>query len=234
MTDPFADLERELLAAHGRRPPRRTGPPRVFAVAAAALAAVAGVGWLGARGDTEQAVQPASQPAEQGTCDGGWIPPGTSEPAPSGLMAELAIFRERRPDRAIDLDPRMIGGQATRVYRDTLRVLPPRAGYSVYAIVADIVPRSRVVRERDPCAGPKGETEPGACLVLSTERGSTAACFTLAELEGGEAFLDVRDMIIGLAPDSARLAIAGENRTHVEGNLFTLPGGPRTQVDFQP
>ena len=240
MTDPFADLERELLAAHARAPRRRltAGAPRVLALAATAAAAVAVVTWVGVQTDAERAVAPTPQPAasgEEAECGDIWRPAETDQPYPSGIGAQMAVFREGRPPRVIELDTRMISAQATRVYRGSLRRLPRTSDYDVFAIVADIVPRRQLTRQRDACSPPHGTTEPGACLVLSSTEGSTAACFTLAEIEGGEAYLDVEDSrIIGFAPDGARVAKADGATAPVEDNLFTLPGGPETTVDFSP
>jgi hypothetical protein len=64
-------------------------------------------------------------------------------------------------------------------------------------------------------------------------QGGTVACFTVEELEGGRAFIDLDGEVIGLAPDGARTAIVGEAHTTVEGNLFVLPGGPESVVEFR-
>ena len=240
MTDPFADLERELLAAHARRArPRLSLPPvRVLAMAAAAAAVVAAVALVGAQSDPERVVAPTPQPATSqetdAECGEVYRPAETDQAMPPEVGGEMGVFREERPPRVIELDTRMISGQATRIYRGTLRILPRTAGYDVFAVVADIVPRKQVIRPRDACTPPQGTTEPGACMVISEPKGSMAACFTLDEINGGEAFLDTNGRVIGFAPDGARVALAGDARTSVERNLFDLPGGPQTKVDFEP
>jgi hypothetical protein len=240
MTDPFADLERELLVAHARdlRPRRNLrAAPRALALTATAVAAAAAVFavvWAGGRIDDERVAQP--QPAgPPATCDGGWEPPETAQGPPSGIPAEMAVFREERPPGAVQIEPRMFRAQATRIYRDTLRSLPETNGYAVWAIVADIVPRWHGRAEpRDHCRPPQGPTEPGACLVLFKPRGSLSACFTLGEIEGGEAFIDTDGRIIGFGPDTAAFASAGSEQVAVSRNLFTLRGGPETKVTFRP
>jgi hypothetical protein len=243
MTDPFADLERELLSAHARdlAPRRHLGAaPRVFAVMATGAALALAVVWIGGRTDAERVAGPQNggggEPAT--TCDRGFVPPGTDQAAPSGIPAEMGIFREGRPPSGLQFDAHMVGAQATRIYRGSLRILPPTSGYDVFVVIADIVPRRQIVQGRDHCAAPVGTTEPGVCMVLSRPKGATSACFTLGEIEGGRAYLDTEDdegrgRVIGFAADSAREATAGSASAPVESNLFTLPGGPRTEVRFR-
>jgi hypothetical protein len=257
MTDPFADLERELLAAHARTPRRRLGAlPRVAAAAVLAVAAVGVVGWLGASGDPERAASPQEKPytpfeRDSGPAPGrdpdadlndqpgvtpvdgcagqGYVPPRTGEPVPAKLAQRLAVLETGRP---AEMDPRMPGAQAERVYGSPV-ALPDFGAYRVSIVAADIIPRSQVGRQRDPCAAPEGPTQPGVCLVLADDKGSMVACFTVAELDAGEAFLDVRSSIVGIAPDSALVAEAGDDESVIEGNVFSLPGGPDTQVRFR-
>ena len=258
MTDPFAELERELLAAHARRPRRDLRAlPGALAVAVLAVAVVAAIGWLGDSGDPERAAAPQQKPytpfePDSGPAPGrdpdadpndqpgvtpvdgcageGFVPPRSDEPVPAELARRLAVLESGRP---AEMDPRMPGAQAARTYRSPV-ALPGFGEYRVAIVAADIIPRSQVARRRDPCTAPEGETQPGVCLILAGARGSMVACFTVAELDGGEAFLDVRSSIVGVAPDGARWAVSGENRAEVESNRFALPGGPLTEVDFQP
>jgi hypothetical protein len=259
MTDPFADLERELLAAHARKPRRDLRAlPRVLAVAVLVIAVTLAIGRLGASGDPERAASPDGQqpytPFERDSgpapgrdpdadlddqpgvtpvdgCAGqGYVPPRAAEPVPAELAQRLAVLETGRP---AEMDPRMPGAQVARVYGSPV-ALPGFGDYSVSIVAADIIPRGEVDRQRDRCAAPEGRTQPGVCEILENENGRLIACFTTAELDDGEAFLDVRGSIVGVAPDGARLAVSGENRAEVESNRFALPGGPRTEVDFRP
>ena len=260
MTDPFADLERELLAAHGRVPRRdlRTLRP-VLAAATLAIAAVVATGWFAASGDPERAVtpqqekpytpfEPDSGPAPgrdpdadnhdqpgvtpvDGCAGGGWVPPTTDDPAPREIAERLAILQSGRPAPLTDI--RLPGRQASRVYGSPV-ALPDFGDYRVSIVAADILPRKQVGRQGDPCGPPHGQTQPGVCQVLENAKGGIVSCFTAAELDAGEAFLDVRSSIVGIAPDGARVAVSGENRAEIEDNRFALPGGPETQVDFRP
>ena len=238
MTDPFADLERELLRAHARDTASRRrlrAAPRVLALAATAAAAVVAVAWLGARTDPERAASP--QPAQEGWtayapgCEQPWQPQTTGDPVPEELAGRLAILRDGPPAAAGDVDRRMPAAQAARLYGSAV-ALPRWGPYAVSLVAADIIPRREVTGPPDPCAGPQGKTEPGACLMLRSDEGGLAACFTVAELLEGKAYIDVRGHIVGLAPDGARWAVSGEDRAEVERNRFALPGGPGTEVAF--
>ena len=246
MTDPFADLERELLAAHSRKP-RRTfrAVPGVVATVVLLAAFVALAGWLAAPAEQERAAAPQPTPSSDshaqpavtpnGDCPGGpWTPPQSDEPVPGAISERLGIFRRPSGPEENTPDPRMTGRQAARVYADGRRTLPPSGKYGVHAIAAEILPRAEVGKQDHPCAAPEGSLEPGVCLVLTHERGAMSACFTLAEIDEGEAFIDAGGRIMGLAPDGARTAKAGAATAEVDENSFTLPGGPESKVDFEP
>ena len=246
MTDPFADLERELLAAHARTPRRRfPAVPGIVATVALLAVFVALAGWLAAPSDPERAAAPQPTPSADSheqpvvtpadDCQGGpWTPPQSDQPMPDAITGELAVFRAPSgPDEAAP-DPRMTGRQAARVYADGRRTLPRSGKYGVHAIAAEILPRDQVGQQDHPCAAPQGALEPGVCLVLTHEEGAMSACFTLAEINEGEAFVDAGRRIMGLAPDGARTAKAGGAVAEVVENSFTLPGGPESKVDFEP
>ena len=262
MTDPFADLERELLAAHARKPRRRLPAlPGIVMTVVLLGAFVALAGWLGASGDPERAAAPQEKPYTpfepdsgpapgrdpdadnddqpgvtpvDGCAGNGWIPPQSPEPVPAAITERMAIFRAPPGADENTPDPRMTGRQATRVYNDGRRTLPKQGKWGVHAIAAEILPRAQVGHRGDPCAAPEGALEPGVCLVLTERKGAMSACFTLGEIEGGQAFIDADGWIHGFAPDGAGEATAHGTTTAVRDNFFRLPGGPETKVDFQP
>ena len=244
MTDPFADLERQLLAAHARKP-RRTFPalPGVMATVVLLAAFVALAGWLAAPDDPERAAAPQPTPSSDNhappavtpkeDCPSGpWTPPQSDEPVPGTISERLGIFRRPAGPEENTPDPRMTGRQAARVYADGRRTLPPSGKYGVHAIAAEILPRAQVGQQDHPCAAPEGSLEPGVCFLLTHREGAMSACFTIAQILGGEAFIDADGRIAGLAPDGVREAKSGGATAPVEENTFTLPGGPESKVEF--
>jgi hypothetical protein len=154
----------------------------------------------------------------------------------------MAIFRAPPGEGEPAPDPHMTGRQSTRLYANGRRTLPAVAKFGVHVIAAEIVPRDQVGGLGEPCAEPRGAVEPGVCLVLTHgftdaaegAKGALASCFTMAEILGGEAFIDADGRIIGFAPDGVRTASAHGASSRVRDNAFTLPGGPETTVVFAP
>jgi hypothetical protein len=233
MTDPYADLERELLAAHGRdlRPRRhlRAVPRVAFALAAVAAVVVAfvAIARIASNGDPERAAS-SQTPAPSGGCRDLFIIIPDQSP-PGELADRLGILRNG--PKAENFDVSLATRQAAHFYGPA-RQLPPTADWDIAAIAADIVPRSAITQQDDPCATPAGETEPGVCLMLKNQKGGLGACFTVAELDAGKAFIDADGEIIGLAPDIVRTVTAGDATCTPQDNLFHLPGGPESKVSF--
>jgi hypothetical protein len=233
MTDPYADLERELLAAHARdlRPRRhlRAVPRVAFAMAAVAAVVLAfvAIARIASDGDPERAATPQPAAVE---CGGSQSTTASDvEPAPRDLATRLAILREGL--RAEDPDLRLVGRQARHIYGPPRRV-PPTVDWDIAVVAADIVPRSALSPQDDPCGPPGKATQPGVCLMLSNPEGGLGACFTVAELMEGKAFIDADGEIIGLAPDIARTVSVGDATCTPQDNLFHLPGGPDSKVSF--
>lgn len=218
MTDPFADLERELRAAHARdvanpRAKRFRGTASslrpVLATAAVAAVAIAAVAFVAGDGADERAASPQQKddegwtsypPAGQGDhppgtsgCKDPYTPPSTAEPVPESLLASLRIVRDPAKDHGMApaIDLRLFGAQALRAYEKGFRQVQ-RARHAVLIQPADIISRDQIKGERpDVCAAPTGDATAGACLAWSSAEGATAACYTVDEIKTGKAALDV-------------------------------------------
>jgi hypothetical protein len=221
MTDPFADLERELMRAHGKRPRRR--PPALAAAPVLAVAAVA-LALVLATGDRDPE-RAATAPTPQADCFVAF----SQDRIPAAIAQRLSVLSE---PETTPFEWAVLARQAKHMYGHPV-ALPSVGDYAVAAVGAEIVPRDRVDRQTTGCEPPSGPTEPGACLVLRNDQGGLGACFTVAELMEGAAFIDAGGEIIGLAPDSAEVAIADGHRSNVDDNSFHLPGGPETDVNFR-
>jgi hypothetical protein len=229
MTDPFADLERELAGAHARdvKPLRHRAAAGRLVAAVAAVAAVAlsfaVLAGIAADDDPERAAAPPAAPGDCRTAV------ATSEPAPAEIAGRLSILRRGKPQ---EIALGLIAGQAKKLYGPP-RSAPPTVDWDVAVAAAEIVPRSALEPDADPCAAPAEATEPGVCLILSNAEGGLAACFTVAELMEGKAFIDANGEIIGLAADGVRTATAGDDTCEPADNVFRLPGGPETRVQLR-
>lgn len=255
MTDPFSDLERELLGAHARdhgarrhlRSARRGLPAAASVTAAAAV--IAWFGGLAPAGDPERAAAPGPQTEEgwtayaplsetgdpvPGACATPYEPRASGDPVPDRLLELMSVLRRRAVDEdALPLPAFMFSSQAVSVY-DGGRRRFARGEDEVFLWPAEIVARTEVAGEQRSCDPPEGDTAPGVCMALMRAQGAFSACFTPEEIRGGEAFVDRKGEVAGLAPDGARLAQADGRSARVEDNFFVLPSeaGPDTEIAF--
>jgi hypothetical protein len=229
MSDFYADLRRELLAAAERdaRPAPWRLPRRVIRPALALASIVAAVAVLaaiaGSHSEREREAVPAAPVSPVAGCSDA-APEGGEEPA--SILGKLAIMR--RPPRAGDRSPYPVDGpQVVRVYDDAVR----SAGGGVHLVAAEVIPRAAVA-DGPHCEHPAPPGKPGVCIVRETDDGWMQACFTIAEIcnAGSRAWLDHspegsnRADVTGVAPDgvaAVELRVDGvSKRLPVRDNVF--------------
>jgi len=155
MTDPFADLERELLGAHARDTSRGAarrrllpGLPRALAVTASVAAVSVGFVWLAGiatEGDPERAAAPPGAVSEDGQCQIRWV----KGPAPAVLRSRFAVLRR---DGGAGSWDRGVDASADVVYTEGVREVE-RAGRRFAVIPVKFASR-----------GDCDELTPGVCL----------------------------------------------------------------------
>ena len=251
MTDPIADLRRDLLEAAHRTPARARIRPLLMAAAAVAVVAIAvtGIATLSGGGDPErEAAAPpvATAEPEPGTC----VPEGDGRggvdlgPVPDTLSSRLGVLREPSGEedspRSLELPQ---GPQVAGVYTDAKRLAIDADDQTVYIAGAAVISRDDLPqngpggkpagKSAEKCSGGELWAAPGACVIsVNSDGGAGEVCFTVPEIDRGASFLDNSKVpgdtasIAGMAPDGVHTArLHADGRTFdakVVGNAYTL------------
>jgi hypothetical protein len=159
----------------------------------------------------------------------------TSAPAPEAVADALGVFRSDLPHTGREqwMDRGGVTGEYLRgAHVEDARVVHDgrRSGRYWFVLPVSDVP---VDHHFDDCSAPRepagGAPRPGACAVHSRGDGAAneqkAGCWTLEEIEAGEAFTEFRDgklrTIFGLVPDSAEMVEVWDGaETRPEHNLL--------------
>ena len=214
MTDFFADLEREIRAAHPRRPRPAVPVRAIVATGAVATMLAAVVLGIGAIGTTESDV--ASSPLENGWTEyAPLICGGAGEVAdgriPDELLDRFAILRG--DERPFDLPAAEVPHAAAEVIRQSIRLVEGPEQYRYVIAVA---------RLNDDNCRPGNHA---ICLIsLTTEGGVCGPAgrdrFTMSLVEDRP---DGRDLHVLVAEDGVRRASAdAAKRVPIEGNVGFL------------